>query len=172
MVQMCVHTSLSEAGYIVWSFARRYPGRVSLSSLLSSMISFCDSFKMKVLLLALAWTGLASAATAGSWSQCGGEGYTGPTSCASGFYCIALSSAYSLCEPWNGKVSEALPQQPSTFQTMASPKASASASSTVTITTTVPAVSSVSSTPIAASSTSAGPHQCMAKVHEILSLLS
>ncbi|KAL0936823.1 cellulose-binding family II [Colletotrichum truncatum] len=38
-----------------------------------------------------------SGATAGRWAQCGGNGYTGPTACASGSTCTKQNEWYSQC---------------------------------------------------------------------------
>ncbi|KAI9641416.1 Chitinase 2 [Ciborinia camelliae] len=39
-----------------------------------------------------------STETVSQWSQCGGEGYTGPTECASGFQCVKYDNWWSDCE--------------------------------------------------------------------------
>ncbi|TDZ49773.1 Acetylxylan esterase [Colletotrichum trifolii] len=36
-------------------------------------------------------------ATAAAWGQCGGQGWTGPTACASGFTCVEANQWYSQC---------------------------------------------------------------------------
>jgi len=38
-------------------------------------------------------------AQGGAWSQCGGIGWTGTTTCVSGYYCSALNPYYSQCLP-------------------------------------------------------------------------
>ena len=43
------------------------------------------------------------AATAGEWAQCGGTGFTGPTTCSSGFTCYCQSQckcSISICSPY------------------------------------------------------------------------
>ena len=42
-------------------------------------------------------SGSSSSGTAAHWAQCGGEGFTGPTTCASGFTCQAQNAYYSQC---------------------------------------------------------------------------
>ncbi|KAI7280230.1 hypothetical protein KC345_g4860 [Hortaea werneckii] len=36
-----------------------------------------------------------------AWSQCGGTGWTGPTTCVSGYTCRYLNDYYSQCQPGN-----------------------------------------------------------------------
>ncbi|KAF3920815.1 Endoglucanase-4 [Dactylellina cionopaga] len=36
---------------------------------------------------------------AGAYQQCGGSGFTGPTSCVSGYKCVSLNAYYSQCQP-------------------------------------------------------------------------
>jgi hypothetical protein len=33
------------------------------------------------------------------WAQCGGTGFTGPTTCVSGYSCIVNNPYYSQCVP-------------------------------------------------------------------------
>jgi hypothetical protein len=33
------------------------------------------------------------------WTQCGGQGYTGATTCVSGYKCVATNNYYSQCVP-------------------------------------------------------------------------
>ncbi|KAF7306680.1 Carbohydrate-binding module family 1 protein [Mycena indigotica] len=40
-----------------------------------------------------------STGTAGAYAQCGGQGWTGPTVCTSGFTCVAQNTFYSQCVP-------------------------------------------------------------------------
>ncbi|KAG8927946.1 hypothetical protein FRC03_007269 [Tulasnella sp. 419] len=43
---------------------------------------------------------LAGAQTVGPlWSQCGGEGWTGPTICEAGYVCVYINPFYSQCQP-------------------------------------------------------------------------
>ncbi|KAF8148454.1 cellobiohydrolase I [Crassisporium funariophilum] len=43
-------------------------------------------------------TSSAPAATQTKWGQCAGQGYTGPTACASGSRCVLLNNWYSQCQ--------------------------------------------------------------------------
>ncbi|KAH7322692.1 endo-1,4-beta-glucanase precursor [Stachybotrys elegans] len=54
--------------------------------------------KSFALLGALAGAALAQS-TAPAWGQCGGEGWTGPTTCVSGYVCTASNQWYSQCIP-------------------------------------------------------------------------
>ncbi|KAF2741090.1 hypothetical protein EJ04DRAFT_592747 [Polyplosphaeria fusca] len=70
--------------------------------------------------------GTASAAIK-DWQQCGGSGYQGETTCASGSGCVALSDFYSQCQP--GAVSnpqpDPQPEEPAASSVLsASPTAS------------------------------------------------
>lgn len=38
-------------------------------------------------------------ACAAQWTQCGGQGWTGPTCCITGFHCVQSSIWYSSCQP-------------------------------------------------------------------------
>ncbi|KIJ67933.1 carbohydrate-binding module family 1 protein [Hydnomerulius pinastri MD-312] len=38
-------------------------------------------------------------AQSGAWGQCGGQGWTGPTTCVAGYVCTASSPYYSQCIP-------------------------------------------------------------------------
>lgn len=40
--------------------------------------------------------------TVGAYGQCGGNGYTGPTTCVSGYHCNSYSEWYSQCIPGVG----------------------------------------------------------------------
>jgi chitinase len=44
-------------------------------------------------------TGTSATGTVGAYDQCGGTGYTGSTTCISGYVCTEISSAYSQCDP-------------------------------------------------------------------------
>ncbi|KAL0634866.1 Beta-glucosidase cel3A [Maublancomyces gigas] len=53
-------------------------------------------------ILALAAVSVLPAFVAGqqsAWGQCGGNGYTGPTTCVSGYYCNKQNDFYSQCIP-------------------------------------------------------------------------
>ncbi|KAG9218925.1 hypothetical protein CCMSSC00406_0000961 [Pleurotus cornucopiae] len=41
----------------------------------------------------------APSSTAGAWGQCGGQGWTGPTACVSGYTCTVSNPYYSQCLP-------------------------------------------------------------------------
>ena len=41
-------------------------------------------------------------AQSGPWAQCGGSGWTGPTTCVSGYTCSVVNQWYSQCIPGNG----------------------------------------------------------------------
>jgi endoglucanase len=44
----------------------------------------------------------AAQAQSGAWGQCGGNGWTGPTSCVSGYHCVYSNDWYSQCLPGSG----------------------------------------------------------------------
>ncbi|KAG9412156.1 hypothetical protein AC1031_015093 [Aphanomyces cochlioides] len=44
---------------------------------------------------------LANAQSAGAWAQCGGQGFTGPTTCVQGYTCKFSNEWYSQCVPGN-----------------------------------------------------------------------
>ncbi|KAK6531999.1 hypothetical protein TWF694_003162 [Orbilia ellipsospora] len=46
-------------------------------------------------------------AQGGAWSQCGGIGWTGTTSCVSGYYCSVLNPYYSQCIPGTATTTKA-----------------------------------------------------------------
>merc|ERR1712060_939484 len=45
---------------------------------------------------------------AGPWEQCGGDGWTGTTCCASGYFCNALSEWHSQCDPVSRRLNKGL----------------------------------------------------------------
>ncbi|CEI62377.1 Endoglucanase gh5-1 [Fusarium venenatum] len=53
---------------------------------------------MKSLLALGLFTSL-SVAQSGAWAQCGGEGFSGSTSCVSGYKCTVVNQWYSQCQP-------------------------------------------------------------------------
>ncbi|CAK4147645.1 unnamed protein product [Aphanomyces euteiches] len=73
----------------------------------------------------------------GAWQQCGGKGFTGTTTCVSGFTCSAQNEWYSQCVPSNGGSPPSAPSSaPSSAPTTAkplnpTPKPSSSSSPTV-----------------------------------------
>ncbi|KAH7350155.1 fungal cellulose binding domain-containing protein [Plectosphaerella cucumerina] len=52
---------------------------------------------MKTAVLLLAVSAMASAQAAGPWAQCGGIGFTGPTTCVAGWTCVRSNDWYSQC---------------------------------------------------------------------------
>lgn len=55
---------------------------------------------MKLLTLVTLAGGVA--AQSGAWGQCGGQGWTGPTTCVSGYTCTVSNPWYSQCLPGTG----------------------------------------------------------------------
>ncbi|KAF7716125.1 Endo-1,4-beta-D-glucanase [Penicillium ucsense] len=53
-------------------------------------------------LVALLSISAAAVAQQTAWGQCGGQGWTGPTSCASGYTCTYSNAYYSQCLPGSG----------------------------------------------------------------------
>jgi len=51
--------------------------------------------------------GSAAAASAPAYAQCGGNGFTGATSCVAGYHCAAQNDWYSQCVPGAGSSSPA-----------------------------------------------------------------
>ncbi|KAF3147743.1 hypothetical protein TWF594_002327 [Orbilia oligospora] len=111
-----------------------------------------------------------AAAQQSVWGQCGGIGYTGTTSCASGSYCSVLNPYYSQCLPGAASttttttpitttrsttlitttrttVSESTTRITTTRTTTASTTASTTARTTTASTTTATAISCASNTP-------------------------
>lgn len=43
-------------------------------------------------------------AQASAWAQCGGEGFTGSTTCVSGYTCVESNEYYSQCLEGAGKL--------------------------------------------------------------------
>ncbi|OIW32314.1 hypothetical protein CONLIGDRAFT_698977 [Coniochaeta ligniaria NRRL 30616] len=71
------------------------------------------------------------------WGQCGGIGWTGPTTCASGTYCSAQNNWYSQCIPGTGPTSStaapttgAPTSKPTTLPTTLTTSSTATATST------------------------------------------
>ncbi|KAJ3552349.1 hypothetical protein NM688_g4191 [Phlebia brevispora] len=99
---------------------------------------------MKKVLCALVMSSICSLAVraqsvAQPWQQCGGSGWTGATTCVSGYTCVALNPYYSQCIP---NTSSSGPTITTTTTT-----SSSSSSSTTTTTTTTTSTSSTSSAP-------------------------
>ena len=80
---------------------------------------------MKTCLSFLALAGIAGAQSS-AWGQCGGTGYTGATSCVSGYSCVFLSQWFSQCQPGSGPSTLSTSTKTST----ASPTGSTSPAST------------------------------------------
>jgi endoglucanase len=53
-------------------------------------------------LLSGALLAVAAQAQQTAWGQCGGQGWTGPTTCVSGYYCYYSNPWYSQCLPGTG----------------------------------------------------------------------
>ncbi|KAL2175913.1 glycoside hydrolase family 6 protein [Thermothelomyces heterothallicus CBS 202.75] len=89
------------------------------------------------------------------WTQCGGNGWQGPTCCASGSTCVAQNEWYSQCLPNNQVTSSNTPSSTSTSQRSSSTSSSSTRSgSSSSSTTTPPPVSSpVTSIPGGATTT-------------------
>ncbi|KAJ9624845.1 hypothetical protein H2203_004795 [Taxawa tesnikishii (nom. ined.)] len=56
----------------------------------------------KIIVVAAAAFGTAQAATAAAYAQCGGQGWTGATTCVSGYTCTYSNAYYSQCLPGSG----------------------------------------------------------------------
>lgn len=72
---------------------------------------------MRYLLLASAFAG-GALAQSGAWAQCGGIGWTGATTCVSGYHCVYVNDWYSQCQP--GAASTTLTTSTRTSTTSAS----------------------------------------------------
>ncbi|KAF3916624.1 hypothetical protein ABW20_dc0104072 [Dactylellina cionopaga] len=60
-------------------------------------------------------------AQSGAWGQCGGVGWSGATTCVSGYYCSSLNPYYSQCLPGNGPTgATTTPVAPTTSSTTVS----------------------------------------------------
>ena len=65
---------------------------------------FILTFKMKSTLIGLAAAaGSAYAATQSAYGQCGGQGWTGATTCVSGYHCVSQNPYYSQCVAGSGQ---------------------------------------------------------------------
>ncbi|KAA8893117.1 endo-1,4-B-xylanase A [Sphaerosporella brunnea] len=80
-------------------------------------------------LLGVALLAGAASAQVAVWGQCGGIGYSGSTSCASGTTCVKVNDYYSQCQPGSSattlKTSTTTNTSTSTFTTSPSPSSSA-----------------------------------------------
>lgn len=72
--------------------------------------------------------GGALAQTAGPWTQCGGQGWSGPTTCVSGYTCVFSNNWYSQC----------LPGGETTLATSTTTRTTTTTTTTSTIATTTP----------------------------------
>ncbi|KAJ3507492.1 hypothetical protein NLJ89_g6274 [Agrocybe chaxingu] len=73
---------------------------------------------MSKLLALVSFVLLAKQATAQQqqvWGQCGGIGWTGPTSCVSGTTCVQLNDWYFQCQPGSAPTTAAPPPLPSSL---------------------------------------------------------
>lgn len=73
----------------------------------------------KSLLLAIAFKASLGFCQGGPWSQCGGNGWTGPTTCVSGYTCTFSNDWYSQCIPGTGSPNPTTPTTPPTTTTPA-----------------------------------------------------
>ncbi|KAK4552835.1 hypothetical protein LTR86_010169 [Recurvomyces mirabilis] len=105
---------------------------------------------MALQLLSLALVALPAIAapvgTAAQYGQCGGQGWTGATSCPSGYYCYAQNSYYSQCIPGSASTTAA---PPSSTKATTAPASSTKATSVVSSTkVSTPVSTSKVSTPV------------------------
>ncbi|CAG7852041.1 SubName: Full=Uncharacterized protein {ECO:0000313/EMBL:CCA73934.1} [Serendipita indica DSM 11827] len=112
-------------------------------------------FMVKTLVLAGALSAFisgAAAQTAGQWGQCGGNGYTGPTQCPSGWVCTAVSPPwYYQCLQGTATSTSSTRQSSSSSSTRqssssSSTRQSSSSSTRESVTTTYPSSTVPSST--------------------------
>ncbi|KAF7857162.1 hypothetical protein EAF04_009403 [Stromatinia cepivora] len=71
---------------------------VATATATASSSTKADDGQTSVKSAAASATSTSSFGTVAQWSQCGGEGYSGPTECASGFKCIEYTKWWSDCE--------------------------------------------------------------------------
>lgn len=57
---------------------------------------------MKSSVITVALAGCGALADQPAWAQCGGEGWTGGTTCVSGYTCVVSNAYYSQCVPGAG----------------------------------------------------------------------
>src|SRR5690606_29785700 len=71
------------------------------------------------LLVVLGAAGVSAQQRQSLWGQCGGSGWSGPTSCVDGAHCFAQNQWYHQCIPGAGTspTSSAAPEQPTTLST-------------------------------------------------------
>ncbi|KAJ9628844.1 Endoglucanase EG-II [Taxawa tesnikishii (nom. ined.)] len=86
--------------------------------------------------------------TASAYAQCGGQGWTGATTCVSGYSCVAQSTYYSQCVPGASSSKATVAQSSST-------KATSKVTSTVVVKTTATTTTAKSTSAAAATSAAA-----------------
>ena len=79
----------------------------------------------------------AAAAQSGAWGQCGGIGWSGPTTCISGYTCTFQNDWYSQCLPGSA---------PTTLKSTTSTKTTTSTSTKTTTTTTTTTAATTTTT--------------------------
>lgn len=127
------------------------------SAFLSYNFRHIDSFTMKSAIACLVLVAMPAALAQQSvWGQCGGQGWTGATTCASGSTCVVLNPYYSQCQP--GTASSTKSTVASTTRTTAAPPppSSTSAQSSTTSCTTTLTISTASQTTSAGSGSASG----------------
>ncbi|KAJ6256242.1 hypothetical protein Dda_9077 [Drechslerella dactyloides] len=82
-------------------------------------------------LVAAALAGAASAQQS-VWGQCGGIGWTGPTSCVSGNSCVTLNPYYSQCQPGGGNQQTTTPGRTSTTSSRTTTRSTTTSTRTTT----------------------------------------
>ncbi|EAQ83733.1 hypothetical protein CHGG_10137 [Chaetomium globosum CBS 148.51] len=90
------------------------------------------SLSRTTLALLAAAPGALAADTAGLWTQCGGIGYTGPTTCVSGAYCMAYNDWYHQCIPGQATTTPATSTTLATSTRTSSTTSAASSTSSAT----------------------------------------
>ena len=102
---------------------------------------------MKRSVVAAALFGSSAVAQSGAWEQCGGIGWTGATSCVSGYYCIDYNDYYYQCIPGTASSSAASTSAPpKTSTTMAKTSTTMATTSAPIKTTTATSSAPVTST--------------------------
>jgi endoglucanase len=82
---------------------------------------------MKTLILFGAYAGGVVSQSA-AWAQCGGQGWTGATTCVSGYTCVYENAYYSQCQPGSATTSTATTLSTSTTKTSSTMSTSTPAS--------------------------------------------
>ncbi|EMC92290.1 glycoside hydrolase family 5 protein [Baudoinia panamericana UAMH 10762] len=103
---------------------------------------------MKTTLLALAAAAGTAVAQNAAYSQCGGQNWTGSTTCVAGYSCVAQNAYYSQCVPSSSSTTAATSKtSTSSSSTKASTPATTSTKATSATTTTTKTTSTAASTP-------------------------